>query len=168
MSASDDKVLLGRIVSAHGLKGWVKIKTFTQDPQDLVAYGPLKTPLNESIQLHIQKIQTASSVLASLKGCVTREQAEALVGLELWIDRTQLPLTGIDEFYYHDLMGMTVRDEDKNTVGFITQVNNYGAGDFLEIQGEQGLSYTLPFYKDAIAEVDLKEKVIRIYRSFLL
>lgn len=166
--AQADLIVLGQIVSVYGLKGWVKVKTYTQDPADLVSYGPLYTTAGLALDLHIQRIQAPNLVLATLTGCHDRNQAEALVGTQLGVKRHQLPVPSQDEFYYHDLVGMTVYDDKEVVIGIVQQVENYGGGDFLSIVGNNGLTYTVPFNKDAVTSVRVEDRVINILRNFLL
>ncbi len=166
--ASSSRICLGEIVAAQGLKGWVRVKTFTEDPADLVAYGPLMTESSLDFPLKIMQVKSDSLVIATVVGCADRNASEALVGTKLYVNRDQLPPPVEDEFYYHELINKRVLDEENQLVGTVRAVENYGAGDFLEIIDDQREVYTLPFNKDTVSRVDQETGVIHINRSFLL
>ena len=161
-------ICLGEIVAAQGLKGWVRVKTFTENPADLISYGSLYTDSRAVLTLKIMQIKSENLVITSIDNCQDRNSAEALVGCKLYIERDQLPPSKENEFYYHDLIDMRVFDEHTQLVGITRTVENYGAGDFLEIVDTQQKVYTLPFNKDSVVKVDQNAGIIYINRSFLL
>lgn len=167
--STKDLVCLGEIVSAHGIKGWVKIVTFTEYPEDLVAYGPLIRQDFSPIAIHVETLKTATTVLASIDGCVTRNQAEAYKNTKLFIYKDQLPPLDEDEYYHEDLVGMKVLDDAGEIVGTVHALQNAGAGDFLEISAVQGSKpITAIFSNDSVIRVDLDKREIYIYSGFLL
>lgn len=168
MNSQTSLICLGEIVAAQGLKGGVRVKTFTQNPSDLTAYGPLITDSGSILTLKVTHVKSNSLVIASVGGCVDRKGAESLVATKLYVTRDQLPFSGDDEFYYHDLIDKRVLDEENQWVGTVRTVENYGAGDFLEIIDDQQKVYTLPFNKEAVPLVDKEAGVIHINKSFLL
>ncbi|RZI46157.1 ribosome maturation factor RimM [Candidatus Finniella inopinata] len=161
-------ICLGEIVGPQSLKGWVRVKTLTESPDDLTAYGPLRTFSGSIVALKIIQVRSQSLVIASVKGCVDRNASESLVGTKLYVHRDQLPHPEEDEFYYRDLIDMQVVDEQGQLVGTIRAVENYGAGDFLDIIDDQKNVYTLPFNKEAVLSVDQEARTLHINRSFLL
>ncbi len=163
-----EPVCLGEIVGPQGLKGEVRIKTFTEDPANLTAYGALFDDAGKRLSVAVRQIRTSSLVIAAIEGCVDRNQAEAMVGKKLYIHREQLSETDDGEYYYHDLMGMTVIDEQDVVIGQIMAVENYGAGEFLEIIDGFGKVYTIPFSQDAVLMIDVVVRIIHVQRSFLL
>lgn len=169
MTASKDLVCLGEIVGAHGIKGSVKVRTFTEHPRDLVSYGQLIRQDLTPIKIQIENIKTDNSLLARVEGCVTRNQSESLLGTKLYVHREQLPVLDNDEFYQEDLVGMTVFDDADQKIGTVTAIQNFGAGDFLEIHPAEGSKpVTAIFNDDSIVNLDLEAKKIVIRAGFLL
>lgn len=168
LNASAAHICLGEIVGVQGLNGQVRIKTYTQEPESLTAYGELTNADHEPFRIKITQIKSQNLVIASVHGCSDRTQAEKLVKTRLYIHRSQLSLAAEDEYYHYDLIGMTVMDQDNIIIGKVKSVENYGAGDFLEIVGEQKRVYTLPFNKTSAPTVDLTNKKLYIEKDFLL
>lgn len=153
-------VLLGRITDAHGLKGEVKIASFTARPEDIAAYGPLTTADN-SRRFEIASLRSASSgvVIAQLTAVTDRTAAEKLKGTELYVAREALPAPEEGEFYHSDLMGLPARTPNGELIGEVVAVHNFGAGDLLEIR-LSGASRTelVPFDEANVPKVDLQER----------
>ncbi len=164
-----NKVLLGEIVGVFGIKGWVKIKTFTQYPEDLTEYGALETESGTKIDIRITQIKGPNTVLAQVKGCHDRTQAEQLIKTQLFTNRENMPTAETDEYYHIDLIGLGVLDEAGKNYGHIVAVHDFGAGTFFDVQ-EDGNPHlkTLPFQKDSVLQVDLANKYILINPEFLL
>ncbi len=162
MPKPQNPILMAVVGAAHGIKGELRVKTFTGDPMALGAYGPLFS--SDGRAFEITAIRPANTVLVvRFKHVSSREQAEAMTGTELFVDRAALPDSGEDgEFYHADLIGLEVRDEAGEPVGTVTAVENFGGGDILElaIGGRKGV--LIPFTRDAVPEVDLKARFIRI------
>ncbi len=148
-------VVMGIITNAHGIRGEVKIKSFTENPQDIAAYGPLL--VNDGPrEVEILRLRPAKGTfVAKLKGIDDRNAAEALKGCKLKIPRQRLPEPDDDEFYYEDLLGLRVEDEHGQPLGRIKAVQNFGAGDLLEIQPKKGASFYVPFTRRDVPHVDL-------------
>lgn len=160
---------LGEIVAAHGIKGEVKIRTFTEDPMDLLSYGPLVLSDASPISVHLGIQKSASSVLGKLDGCTTRNQAETHIGTKLFIHRSQLPHLDEGEYYHDDLVGMTVFDDKGQKVGTVDALQNFGAGDFLEISStETTKPITAIFSDDSVVSVSVDDRKIVIREGFLL
>ncbi len=161
---SDERVLLGRITGAHGLKGEVKIAAFTTGPEDVAAYGPL-TNADGSVTVEIASLRPAggSAVIARLRGVADRNAAERLRGTELFVRRAMLPPAAEDEFYHSDLIGLSAVSPDSETLGEIVAVQNYGAGDMLELRLPGGRQTQLiPFESAYVPKVDLEARQIVI------
>lgn len=127
-------VLMGVIGAPHGVKGQVRVKSYTGDPLALGDYGPLFDAQGKAYQ--VADIRSAKNVVVvTFKGVVGRSAAEALNGVELFIERDQLPDEELeeDEFYIDDLIGMDVLDETGTQIGTVMSVQNFGAGDMLEV-----------------------------------
>ncbi len=158
MSRDDDKlVVMGVITSAHGIRGEVKIKSFTETPEDIAAYGPLL--LDDGPQtVEIERLRPRKGAfIAKLKGVEDRDAAELLRGRELKLPRDRLPdIEEADTFYHSDLIGLKAEKEKGQPAGEVVAVHDFGAGDLLEIRPEGTReTYYLPFTKEAVPKVDL-------------
>jgi 16S rRNA processing protein RimM len=162
MAILKNPVLMATIGAAHGIKGEVRVKTFTGDPLALAGYGPLYAGDGRVFEILAIRPQGTVAV-ARLKGVADRSAAEALNGTELFIERATLPgELEEEEFYHTDLVGMDVLDERGERIGKVSAVQNFGAGDILEVRGP-GLSGELvPFTKAAVPVVDVAMRTIRI------
>jgi len=153
---SPDRVCVGAIAGAFGINGEVRLKSFCAEPEAIADYAPL---WSEDGQRQFTPILTAAiknGFSARLTGIATKEQADGLRGMRLFVDRADLPDLPDDEFYHADLIGLTVLDTGGAKLGIVQNVLNHGAADLLEIQGD-GLNDTvlLPFTRDAVPTVDL-------------
>ena len=132
MGTPRDMVLVGVIVGAHGIKGEVKLKSFTSEPLGIGRYGPLQSSSGQKFE--ITKLKAAKNdFIASLGGIADRNEAEALKGVELFVSREKLPKLKTHETYVHDLMGLDVVLENGSKLGRLVGMPNYGAGDLLEV-----------------------------------
>ncbi|WP_372781006.1 ribosome maturation factor RimM [Phenylobacterium sp.] len=158
---SDDLILVGRVAGAFGVRGEVRITSFTAEPLALVDY---KTLLREdgSPALTLMGGRAAKGgVVARAREIETRDQAEAARGLRLYIPRAVLPPPDDeDEFYVADLVGLSVVSPDGAPLGRVRSVRDFGAGDLLEIEPPAGESWWLPFTKEAVPEVSISERRI--------
>lgn len=132
-SVSDRLVVLGVITGAHGIRGEVKLKSFTEDPEAIAGYGPLATTVGSTLEIQSLK-PSKNGFIARIKGVNDRNQAEALRGTELKVDREKLPEPGDEEFYYADLIGLRAETPDGKSYGKVIAVHDFGAGELLEIQ----------------------------------
>jgi len=152
---SDDLILMARIGAAHGIRGEVRVKSFTDDPLSFADYGPLftkdRTQRFEVVRARVQK----TVVVTKFKGLDDRNAAEALNGTDLYVQRDELPPPDEDEFYYEDLTGIEVRDLAGEMLGKIVSVHDFGAGDLLEVRPRRGASYYIPFTREFVPVVDL-------------
>jgi len=150
------RVCLGCAIGARGLKGEVRIKTFTQDPLAIGAYGPLQDEARTR-QFEISNVQTSKDgVVARLKGISTREEADALKGVEFYVDRDRLPDVENDStFYFEDLIGLVAINEDGSALGQVVAVQNFGAGDLLEVRpATGGATVLVPFTREIVPDID--------------
>ena len=157
----ENPVQMAVIGAAHGIRGELRVKTFTGDPLALGDYGPLYAKDGRAFE--IEEIRPSGEiVVVRFKGVRDRTVAEALTGTELFVDRSMLPAEEEDEFYHADLVGLVVCDETGGDAGKVTAVQNYGGGDILEInfRGRKGL--LIPFTQAAVPEVDIAGGFIRI------
>jgi 16S rRNA processing protein RimM len=158
MASPDDKVLAGVITAAHGIKGEVKLKSFTANPAGIAAYGPLLTSRGESVEIEKLKRQK-DGFIAVLKGVGDRNKAETLKGVELFLERRQLPKPENDEVYIHDLIGIAAVSRGGEKFGTVVAVPNFGAGDLLEIRRD-GVDETVlvPFADNYVPAIDLGKR----------
>lgn len=150
------RVLVGIAGAPHGVKGELRVKSFTEDPLDLGAYGPLET--EDGARLEVESVRSAKEVVVvRLKGVRDRDAAEALKGKRLYVAREKLPAPDdADEFYHADLIGLAVVTGDGRPLGRIVALPDFGAGPLLEIKPEGGgASVLLPFVKAHVPEIDL-------------
>jgi 16S rRNA processing protein RimM len=162
MTKPQNPVQMAVIGAAHGIKGELRVKTFTGDPLALADYGPLYTKDGRAFQ--IVDIRPANTVVVvRFKGINDRNAAEALAGTELFVDRSMLPDDGEeDEFYHADLVGLAVRDDTGADIGKVVAVHNFGGGDILDVTlaGRKGV--LIPFTQAAVPEVSIAEGFLRI------
>lgn len=158
-SAPAGMVLLGAITGAHGIKGEVILKVFTEELKAIATYGPLSNE-DGSATFEIEALRAIKlGAAARLKGVRDRNAAEALKGTGLYVAREALGLADQegDEFFHSDLVGLAVEQGQMGRIGFITAVHDFGAGDLLEIQLEETREKVLlPFTKEAVPVIDIK------------
>ena len=153
-------ILVGRVAGAFGVKGEVKITSYTDDPAALVRYRALLREDGSSGLTLTAGRPHKGALVGRAKEIATREEAEALRGLALYIARDALPPPDEDEFYLADLIGLQVVDAAGAEIGRIKTVQNFGAGDLLEIAPASGPTWWLPFTKEAVPEVRLADGVV--------
>ena len=149
------QVCVARIGAAHGVRGAVKLWTFTEDPFAVKRYGPLSTK-DGARQFEVTSAREAKGhLVAQLKGITTRDEAERLNGLELYVPREQLPATDEDEYYHADLIGLAAVTTADEPLGRVVAIHNFGAGDILEVAPPQGATMLLPFTNAVVPTVDI-------------
>lgn len=150
-------VLLGRINSAQGLRGEVRVTSYTARPEDIVAYGPLTDQKGRAFTVEEMRVIKGSVLAVRLAGVADRTAAEALKGTELYVEKARLPETAGDEWYYDDLVGLIAVAPDGAEIGDVVAVQNYGAGDLLEIRLKDSRQTAfVPFTAEAAPDVDVK------------
>ena len=152
MAAPAGKVCVGAIAGAFGVRGEARIKSFCAEPEAIAAYGPLSTEDGHNFDLKITRA-VKGGFAARLSGVATREQAEALKGTRLYAPRERLPALPDDEYYHADLIGLEVVDTGGELLGRVRAIHDFGAGDVLEVEGDQELM--LPFTRAVVPTVDL-------------
>ncbi len=152
---SADRVCVGAIAGAFGVRGAVRLKSFCAEPEAIAGYGPLWTEDGaRSFTVTLDR-PVAWGLAARLSGVETREAADALRGLRLYADRAALPATDEDEYYHADLIGLSVQDTGGAPLGRVAAVLNHGAGDILEIRRAGAEPLLLPFTRAVVPTVDL-------------
>ena len=155
------RVCLGVIVGAKGLRGEVRIKSFTEDPDDVAAYGPVTAADGRSFTITV--VGAAQGVVtAKLAGIADRTQAEALRGVELFVARSVLPAPEDGTFYHADLIGAVVTLTSGEVLGTVSGLHNFGGGDMMEV-GEGRASVLIPLTPDAIAALDVKGGQVTVH-----
>jgi 16S rRNA processing protein RimM len=148
-------ICVARIGAPHGVRGAVKLWTFTEDPLAVKRYGPLATR-DGARSFEVATAREAKGhLVATLKGIATREEAERLNGIELYIAREKLPQTDADEYYHADLIGLAAVNAADEPIGRVIAIHNFGAGDIIEIAPPKGATMLLPFTNAVVPTVDL-------------
>lgn len=155
MSKAAQKICVAKIGAAHGVRGEVRLWPFTEDPMAVINYGPLTTK-DGARQFEVARARAAKDhLVALLKGVADRDAAERLNGIELYIARDALPATDEGEYYHADLIGLAAIDPQGASIGTVTAIHNFGAGDIIEIAPNSGPSLMLPFTNAVVPTVDL-------------
>lgn len=151
-------VLLGRFGAPHGVRGEIRLQSFTAEPLAIADYDGLTDKTGaRNFKLRAVRLQGKDMLVAQVEGVSDRSDAEALNGVELYLPRDMLPAPEEDEFYIADLVGLRAETPDGETIGVIVAVRNFGAGDILEIAPAiGGETLLLPFTKAATPLVDVK------------
>lgn len=154
-----DHVLIAVFGAPHGVKGELRVKSFAGDPADFDAYGALRDARGRAYEIVAKRPVKDDIFVARVKGVADRDAAQALTNLELFVPRDRLPAPHEDEFYVADLIGLDAVDETGAVVGKIASVENYGAGDILELAPLGGSETVLiPFREPFVGDVDLKAR----------
>lgn len=149
-----DRVCVGAIAGAFGVRGEVRLKSFCAVAEDIATYGPLSTE-DGARRFAVTLTRPVNGGLgARLSGVETKEQADALKGVTLWADRAALPSLPDDEYYHADLIGLEVVDPGGVTLGRVRAIHDHGAGDILDVAGPRG-ALLIPFTRAAVPTVDL-------------
>ncbi|MEP2781510.1 MAG: ribosome maturation factor RimM [Pseudoruegeria sp.] len=154
---TDQKICVGAIAGAYGVQGEVRLKSYCAEPTGIADYEPL-TSEDGSQTFQITLTRAIKNGLAvKLTGVSTKEEADALKGVQLFVDRDVLPSLPDDEYYHSDLMGLHVLDTGGNPLGTVVNVLNHGAGDLLEIKSSaQSDTILMPFSLAVVPTVDLE------------
>lgn len=152
-------VVVAEFGAPHGIKGEVRLKSFTADPLAVAEYGPLAADDGRTFDIAAARPAAGSSspdmLVVRIKGVADRNAAEALKGIRLSIPFDRLPPPGEDEFYHADLIGLRAVTPDGDALGTIVAVPNFGAGDLVEVAPAAGPSVFIPFTRSAVPSVDI-------------
>ena len=152
-----DRICVAQIGAAHGIRGEVRLRSFTQDPRAVTSYGPLESE-DSTQRFEIEALRPAKDhFVARFAGIDNREAAEKLTNLKLYVPRDRLPPIEDDEtFYFADLVGLTAVTPDGAPLGTVTAVHNFGAGDLIEIRPQAGGEpHMVPFTDANVPEIDI-------------
>lgn len=169
MSAPENSICVGAIMGAHGVRGAVRIKSFTARPEDVGAFGPVETADGRRFTVRVSR-PVKEGVAAFLSGVTDRDAAEALKGVQLFVPRSALPElpAGEEEYYLADLIGLAVRWVDgPQAEGRIVAVHNFGAGDLIEIEpaataGTKVQTLLAPFEREVVTQVNVAQGYVSV------
>ena len=146
------RVLLGVVAAPHGVRGLVRIRSFTEDPMAIASYGTLSDETGQK-QYRVEALSTVKgAVLARIEGVADRTAAEAVRGLRLYVERSALPATAEQEWYEADLIGLAAVGRDGRDWGKVTAFHDFGAGSVMEVSG----GVMLPFTDETVPEIDVE------------
>ena len=149
------QICVARIGTAHGVRGAVKLWTFTEDPFAVTRYGPLSTKDGARAFEVANAREGKGHLVATLKGVTSRNEAERLNGIELYVAREKLPATDDNEYYHADLIGLAAVTSADQPLGKVVAIHNFGAGDIIEIAPPRGPTMLLPFSNAVVPTVDI-------------
>jgi 16S rRNA processing protein RimM len=151
-----DWVCVAAVASAHGVRGALRLRCFTERPEDVAGYGPVFDK-DGGRRFEFEVIGPArGGVLVRAPGIDDRDAADALRGKELFVPRSALPALASDEFYCRDLEGMDAMRADGSRLGVVRSVENFGAGDLIEVEADDGQRLSLPFTREVVPSIDLE------------
>jgi len=148
-------VLLAAVIGAQGLKGELRVKTFTAHPESLAQYRGLHTNDGRRFTVTAARATKPDEAVLSLSEVTDRTTAESLKGTELYVARDALPATGEEEFYHADLIGLRAEDVEDRVIGIVKAVHNYGASDVIEIEQPGGDTVLLAFTKETVPSIEI-------------
>ena len=152
---AEERICVGAIAGAHGVRGLVRIKSFTERPEDITAYGPLTDASGQRCFEISLTGRARDALLARIAGVSDRDQAAALRGMRLYVTRAALPDPPADEFYHADLIGLRAETPAGAVLGRISAVHTFGGNDVLEITPEAGETILVPFTRQAVPIVEV-------------
>lgn len=154
-------VVIGEVRAVHGLKGYFKITSYTQTPDDFFRFGPYRLG-KDYANISLKKIKDLKTgYLVSCDQINTRELAEKIVGLTIEIDQSCLPqINKLNQFYYHQLINLIIKTEDGKNIGKVISVQNFGSSDLLEIRKKNRKDFFIPISDSTVKKVDINKKII--------
>ncbi|MBT3395646.1 MAG: ribosome maturation factor RimM [Alphaproteobacteria bacterium] len=158
MADDEHRVCLGVVISAHGIKGEVNVRSYSDAPEHMSDYGAFTDEKGNALEVSGVRIGPKGPVMR-IAGVGDRNAAEALKGTKLYVDRDQLPDLDEDEFYHDDLVGLAVEVQGE-IIGTVSAVHNFGAGDIIEIARTGQKSVMLPFTREIVPHVDIPGGVL--------
>ena len=147
-------ILLGVVIGAQGLRGEVRVKTFTESPDGLSAYGSLHAADGRTFKVLGVRALKPDVAVVHFDGVNDRNAAESLKAVELHVSRDALPPPGSDEFYHADLIGLRAEDDQGRLIGEVRALHNFGAGDVIEILRSDGGNLFLPFTRETVPVIE--------------
>lgn len=158
---TDNRICLGAIVGVHGIKGEVKVKSFTEHEKDVAKYGEVENEAGDR-KFSLKVVGHSKELLrVKIKGCDDRNTAETLIGTGLYVSKDVLPQLEEEEFYHADLIGLDAKEiSSQKVIGKVDAIYNFGAGDLIDIKFSDGGSEVLPFTKEYVSEINIKDGFI--------
>ena len=154
---SSRRILVGVFGAAHGVRGELRLKSYTEQPAAIAQYGVLSSEDGrQSFTLETARILKDDLLVVRVKGVQDRSEAERLTNARLYVERARLPVAEPDEFYHADLVGLRAEDHSGQFVGKIVALHNFGAGDLLEVAPSEGETILVPFTKAFVPVVDIQ------------
>jgi len=153
-------VMVAQLGAPHGVQGEIKLLSFTGDPLSVLEYNPLLDAEGAPALSITAAREHKGALLIRAKEIPDRTAADKVKGLKLYVDRADLPEPDADEYYITDLIGMNVVDVSGTAVGKVANVDNFGAGDLLDIRPPEGASFYVAFTSDHVPEVKLAERIV--------
>lgn len=154
------RICLGAFAGAHGVKGEARVKTFTETEDGVARYGAVESEDGaRRFTLKFIRVLKPGVALVAAREIESREDAQALAGVRLYVDRSALPPAGPDEYYLEDLIELAVADDEGRPLGRVVAVHNFGAGDLLEFEAPGGARRIVPFSKATVPVVDLAKGI---------
>lgn len=147
-------ILLAAVIAPHGLKGEVRAKLFATEAARLAQYGALKTRDGRALVVAAARAGKPGEAIVRFEGVADRNEAEALAGAELFVDRAALPPLADSEFYHADLVGLSAYDAEDRLIGKVSAIHNYGAGDVIEIARGEDDTVLLAFTRENVPAID--------------
>ena len=164
---SDNKICLGAVVGVHGIRGEVKVKSFSDDERNLTRYGEVTNEAGDK-KFSLKIIGHSKELLrVKIKGVDDRNTAETLVGTAFYVNRDLLPDLKEDEFYHTDLIGLDVKNSNGEIIGEVNALYNFGAGDIIELKLNAGSLEMLPFTKEYVPEVKVCDGYVKVSSTLM-
>ncbi len=157
-------VIIGKFGSPHGIKGWVKVISYANPIENILNYLPWKVYQAEE-EILLEKVTgkvQGKNLIVSLAGCHDRDQAKTYTNLEIFIDRSQLPPSEENEFYWVDLIGLTVFNQAQEKLGVVDSLFATGSNDVLVVKDLSGREHYIPYLANVILDVDLNNKKMQV------
>ena len=158
---TDARICIGKIVAAQGIKGHLKVHSFTENPRSIVDYGDITDETGNPFPFTLISAKKNTAII-TIEGITDRNQAETLIGTTLYICPSHLPTTEENEFYAHELQGLSTKDAEGTVIGTVKDIHNFGADDIIEITLSNGKDEMLPFTHQVIPEINLEEGYLTI------
>lgn len=161
-------IVIGKILSAHGVRGLVKFRSYMDDIASLPHYNPVRCADGREITLTI-KHSSGGEYIAEIQNISDRTRAETFRNQDIFVTRDKLPETDDGEYYIDDLIDMNVIDTNNNEIGIVIDISNFGASDLLNIKHKNGKSFFCPMADPFLVDVDLENQKIVIdqFEEFL-
>lgn len=160
--SNEHRIVVGVLLGAHGVKGDIRVRSFTEVPENIFKYKPFYNDEGETL-FEVQSFRIGKNhFIVSPKPMRDREYWENLKGVKLYVPRTAFEKPGDGEFFVEDLVGLTAVSPNNKTLGVVTAVNNFGAGDLLEIKTSDDLLVLIPFSEEDVPELNLAQGRITV------